>query len=105
MAVSILRRVLFVAAALSGLAWEALASAAPMSIRVPLTGAEQVPPVQTSGKGTAQLTYDPDTESRDLDGRVQRALGPGHDGPFSRAGDGWQERPADDLANEKGFDG
>ncbi|VFU08879.1 CHRD domain-containing protein [Methylocella tundrae] len=61
MAVSILRRVLFVAAALSGLAWGAVASAAPMSISVPLTGAEQVPPVQTSGKGTAQLTYDPDT--------------------------------------------
>jgi hypothetical protein len=38
-----------------------VALAAPMSISVPLTGAEQVPPVQTSGKGTAELTYDPDT--------------------------------------------
>ena len=61
MAVSISRRGLLMAAALSGLAWGALATAAPMSISVPLTGAEQVPPVQTSGKGTAQLTYDPDT--------------------------------------------
>jgi hypothetical protein len=61
MAGSILRRVLFVAAALSGLAWGAVASAAPMSISVRLTGAQQVPPVQTSGNGTAQLTYDPDT--------------------------------------------
>jgi hypothetical protein len=56
---SISRRLLFVVAGVSSLSWAA--SAAPMSISVPLTGAEQVPPVQTSGKGTAELTYDPDT--------------------------------------------
>src|SRR5580700_10054710 len=61
MAVSKSRRMLFSAAILSGLAWPALASAAPMSISVPLTGAEQVPSVATPGKGTAKLTYDPDT--------------------------------------------
>jgi hypothetical protein len=58
---SISRRLLFVVAGVPSLCWAAVALAAPMSISVPLTGAEQVPPVQTPGKGTAELTYDPDT--------------------------------------------
>jgi hypothetical protein len=32
-----------------------------MTFQVPLTGAQQVPPVQTSGTGTANITYDPAT--------------------------------------------
>ncbi|HSZ93828.1 MAG TPA: CHRD domain-containing protein [Acetobacteraceae bacterium] len=50
--------------ALLPLAWAgsaAVAFAAPVSVTVPLTGAQQVPPVQTSGSGTATLTYDPST--------------------------------------------
>jgi hypothetical protein len=46
------------------LAWmasTAIALAAPMSFAVPLTGAQQVPPVTTSGSGTANLTYDSGT--------------------------------------------
>jgi hypothetical protein len=46
---------------MAGALWAGLASAAPMSFSVPLSGAEEVPPVQTAGKGTAELTYDPDT--------------------------------------------
>ncbi|MGU7782005.1 CHRD domain-containing protein [Burkholderia sp. PU8-34] len=38
-----------------------LAQAAPVSFSVPLAGAQEVPPVQTQGTGTADLTYDPDT--------------------------------------------
>ncbi|HMN58100.1 MAG TPA: CHRD domain-containing protein [Ottowia sp.] len=38
-----------------------LAQAAPVAFEVSLTGAQQVPPVQTAGSGTAKLTYDPDT--------------------------------------------
>jgi CHRD domain len=34
------------------------AFAAPVAFKVPLTGAQQVPPVTTSGTGTADLTYD-----------------------------------------------
>jgi CHRD domain len=48
--------------ALVPLAWAGsagLALAAPMSFDVPLTGAQQVPPVQTKGHGTAHITYDP----------------------------------------------
>ena len=37
------------------------AFAAPLSFTVPLTGARQVPPVQTAGSGSADLTYDPST--------------------------------------------
>ncbi len=37
------------------------AMAASMTFSVPLTGAQQVPPVTTSGSGTANLTYDPAT--------------------------------------------
>jgi CHRD domain len=50
--------------ALAGLGWVAaatMAQAAPMSLTVPLTGAQQVPPLQISGSGTANLTYDPST--------------------------------------------
>lgn len=39
-----------------------IAQAAPVSFSVPLTGAQQVPPVETSGSGNASLTYDPDTK-------------------------------------------
>lgn len=35
--------------------------AAPMPFTVTLSGASQVPPVQSSGKGAADLTYDPAT--------------------------------------------
>jgi hypothetical protein len=35
--------------------------AAPLPFTVPLTGTRQVPPVQTAGSGSADLTYDPST--------------------------------------------
>jgi hypothetical protein len=38
-----------------------LAHAAALSFTVPLTGAQQVPAVQTQGTGSADLTYDPAT--------------------------------------------
>lgn len=50
--------------ALASFAWAgpaAVALAAPVTINVPLSGAQQVPPVQTSGSGAAVLTYDPAT--------------------------------------------
>jgi len=37
------------------------AAAAPMAFTVKLSGAEQVPPVQSAGSGSAALTYDPAT--------------------------------------------
>jgi hypothetical protein len=41
------------------LTWAAASYAAPVSFTVDLTGAQQVPPVQTDGAGKADLTYDP----------------------------------------------
>lgn len=48
--------------ALVPLAWAGsagVALAATQSFNVPLTGAQQVPPVDTQGSGTAHLTYNP----------------------------------------------
>lgn len=61
MKTAISRRAVIVTACLTGVAWAGLAQAAPVSFKVPLTGAQQVPPVQTPGMGTADLTYDPST--------------------------------------------
>jgi hypothetical protein len=57
----ILRRpaLAFAGAVLAG--FMASAQAAPVSFSVPLSGAQQVPPVQTQGSGKAELTYDPST--------------------------------------------
>lgn len=59
---SISRRTLL---ALVPVAWAGsipAAMAASMTFSVPLTGAQQVPPVTTSGSGTAKLTYDPSSK-------------------------------------------
>ena len=47
--------------ALSTTLWLGIALAAPQTLHVPLTGTQGVPPVETGGKGMADLTYDPDT--------------------------------------------
>ncbi len=61
MRLAISRRALL---ALTTLAWAGatgVAYAAPASLDVALSGAQQVPPLQTPGSGTARLTYDPST--------------------------------------------
>jgi hypothetical protein len=58
---SISKRVLMVFGGLALAGTLGLAQAAPVSFDVPLTGAQQVPPVQTAGSGSAALTYDPAT--------------------------------------------
>jgi hypothetical protein len=49
--------------ALVGVAWAGFAYAQPVSFSVELTGAQQVPPVQTAALGKADLTYDPSTRA------------------------------------------
>jgi len=56
---SLSRRTVLALAGLACIAWVGSATAASVSFKVPLTGMEQVPPVTTSGKGTADLTWDP----------------------------------------------
>jgi hypothetical protein len=69
------------------------ALAAPLSFTVDLTGAQQVPAVQTPGTGTADLTYDPATRvvtwsitTRDLSGPITMAHFHGPAGPGKNAG-------------------
>jgi hypothetical protein len=57
-----LSRRLMVSAGLAGIVlWSAAALAAPENFQVQLTGAQQVPAVQTDGTATADLTFDPST--------------------------------------------
>jgi CHRD domain len=56
-----LRRAVFALAGLACLAFAGAAAAAPISFKVELTGAQQVPPLSTAGKGTADLTWNPST--------------------------------------------
>jgi CHRD domain len=55
------RAVIVFAGVLSAAASIGLAHAAPQSFTVALSGAQQVPPVTTTGSGTADLTWDPAT--------------------------------------------
>ncbi len=52
------RRGAFGLLAFGGLAWAGFAYAQPVSFSVELTGAQQVPTVQTAATGKADLTYD-----------------------------------------------
>ncbi len=62
MTISISRRGVILMACMTGVAaWAGSSKAAPLTFKVPLTGAQQVPPVQTSATGTADLSYDPAT--------------------------------------------
>lgn len=56
------RRLILMLVCLPGAAlWATPTLAATESIEVTLTGTQQVPPVETSGKGMAKLSYDPAT--------------------------------------------
>lgn len=56
------RRIVILAVCAAGaVAWAASANAASEKFKVDLTGAQQVPPVESPGKGSADLTYDPAT--------------------------------------------
>jgi hypothetical protein len=55
------RRTALALVGLGLIAWTGQAQAAPESFTVPLSGTQQVPAVQTSGSGSADLTYDPST--------------------------------------------
>jgi hypothetical protein len=55
------RRTALALVGLGLIAWTGQAQAAPESFTVPLSGAQQVPAVQTSGSGTADVTFDPST--------------------------------------------
>jgi hypothetical protein len=53
--------VLTIAAGLAAILWTGLARAESASFKIPLSGAECKPAVETAATGTAALTYDPST--------------------------------------------
>ena len=61
MSFEISRRPFILLVCLTISAWAGLVQAAPLSFKVPLSGAQSVPPVENAGTGTADLTYDPAT--------------------------------------------
>ena len=62
MKISISRRNIIIAGCLASIAaWTLPSQAAPVSFKMALTGAQQVPPVQTGANGMADLSYDPAT--------------------------------------------
>jgi hypothetical protein len=61
MKIAMSRRAVTVSACLVGMAWAGLAQAQAISFKVSLSGAQQVPPVDTPATGTADLSYDPAT--------------------------------------------
>ena len=58
---TIFQRALILFAFLMGVAVTGAAQAESSSFKVSLSGAQSVPPLETSGTGTADLTYDPAT--------------------------------------------
>lgn len=48
-------------ACLTGIIWGGSTLAAPASFKISLAGTQEVPAVQTSGDGSADITYDPET--------------------------------------------
>jgi hypothetical protein len=58
--ISMQRRFVVPSCVLGAALWAAAALAA-QSFQVPLSGAQQVPPIETAAKGVADLTYDPAT--------------------------------------------
>ena len=74
----------------------------PTSFKVPLTGAQCVPAVDTTGSGTAELTYDPATRIVTWNITYSGLSSPHHDGSFPRPGQARPERPTGDLAEHAG---
>ena len=66
----------------------ALVQAAPVSFTVALSGTQEVPPVQTKGSGSANLTFDPGTRVI-TDHHAQRPVQRAHHGAFP-----YRPRPA-----------
>jgi hypothetical protein len=55
------RQAIIFAAFVTVAAWAGLAHANPVSFKVPLSSAQSVPPIASTGTGSADITYDPAT--------------------------------------------
>ena len=97
MKMSIIGKGVIVAACLAAMGtWTVPSKAASQSFKVMLTGAQQVPPVETPATGTAELTYDPATRVLTWNVSYSGLSGPATMAHFQDGGGG-QERSADDC--------
>ena len=95
MKMSIIRKGVILAACLTAVAaWTVTSKAASQSFKVTLNGAQQVPPVETPAKGSADLTYDPATRVLTWTVTLFRLVRSSKHGPFPRPGRRPQERRA-----------
>ena len=100
---SISRRILVLAACTVGIAvWAVASHAAPASFKVALSGAEQVPAVETPGKGTADLTYDPATRMLTWSISYEGLSAPATMAHFHGPAAAGQERPGHAVAEQTG---
>ena len=88
---TLFRRAIFALVALTCFAWVGSAGAATMTFKVPLSGATQVPPLATAGKGTGVLTWNPSTRVVTWDITDSGLTGPVtmahfHNGPAGKNG-------------------
>ena len=71
MQISVIRKGVILAACLVAIgAWTVTSKAASKSFKVTLTGAQQVPPVDTAATGTAESDLRPGDASADLERRL-----------------------------------
>jgi hypothetical protein len=103
---AISRRSLLFAAFLAGAAWAGSAQAQPQSFTVSLSGAQEVPAVQTAGKGTAHITYNPRTHVVTWDVTYSGLSSPATMAHFHRGAEGkngpvvvWLTRPGQPAPN------
>ena len=103
MKISISRRNIVIAGCLASIAaWTLPSQAAPVSFKVALTGAQQVPPVQTGANGTADLSYDPATRMLTWSVTYNGLSGPATMAHFHGPAVEGKNGPAGDLASRKG---
>jgi hypothetical protein len=103
MTISISRRGVILMACATGIAaWAVAAKAAPETFKVALTGAQQVPPVQTTGTGTADLSYDPATRVMTWSVTYSGLSGPATMAHFHGPGAAGQNGPVVIWLTEKG---
>src|SRR5258707_10922461 len=72
------------------------------SFKVPLTGAQGVPPVDTAGTGTAAPTYNPATRGVPWENTHYRLYSPPTMAPFPRPARGGKKTPPPILAHQPG---
>jgi hypothetical protein len=84
------------------LASSAPSHAAPMKFKAEMSGASEVPPVQSAGKGAVTATYDPATKVLSWEGRFSGLTGPATAAHFHGPADASKNAAPEIWISEKG---